>query len=205
MKLLSRFCSFVSSLTYLLKNHHNDQQRCSLNQCFESLWSGPLTNLYIKFLLIAKTSCTNLSMDHFKSSPLGKTHSWIQKQLFNIVGFYENCKSGQTVGGALERVQTSVLAQGLQTKLGQRERFFCQFCVHFDFAHLTMIGRFMIQTSPILNGNDPKCLNIERKKHVTKVMATKLWSVNVRGTGSTGIIHMWMLRPSFTTISLTQN
>ena len=51
----------------------------------------------------------------------------------------------QTGGGALERVQISILAEGLKIEgffalSGEESSWvqtFCQSCVHFDFIHLS--------------------------------------------------------------------
>ena len=61
------------------------------------------------------------------------------------------------LGGALKRLQTFILAEGLKVDfLGISGRgsilvqIFCHSCVHFDFAHLAvhMLGRLVIQGCP---------------------------------------------------------
>ena len=66
----------------------------------------------------------------------------------------------QTGGGALERVQISILAEGLKIEgffalSGEESSWvqtFCQSCVHFDFVHSSvhMTRQFVIQGCPTL-------------------------------------------------------
>ena len=63
------------------------------------------------------------------------------------------------MGGALERVQIFILAEGLKVEFllsGRRSSLvqsFCQSCVYFDFA-VQMIQRFVIQGHITMNGGD---------------------------------------------------
>ena len=66
----------------------------------------------------------------------------------------------QTGGGALERVQIFILAEGLKIEFffslsGEESSWvqtFCQSCVHFDFVHSSvhMTRQFVIQGCPTL-------------------------------------------------------
>ena len=60
-------------------------------------------------------------------------------------------------GGALERVQIFILAEGLKVRLSGREsslvHTFCESCLHLDTTHPSIhtTRRFVIQGCPTLN------------------------------------------------------
>ena len=76
------------------------------------------------------------------------------------------------MGGAWERVQILILAEGLKFALSGKGsslvQHFCQSCVHFDLAHVAihMVLRFVIQGCPTLiillqgRGTPSQILNI---------------------------------------------